>query len=51
MKQQKIHTPQSSTGLMRFYDVNASKVHIGPEAVVGFALTVIAIVLLLGVIT
>ncbi len=50
MKNRKIETPKSSTGLMRFYDVNASKIHVGPEAVVGFAVAVIAIELLLNVI-
>ncbi|PIZ91516.1 hypothetical protein COX85_03485 [Candidatus Micrarchaeota archaeon CG_4_10_14_0_2_um_filter_55_9] len=50
MQKQQIHTPQSSTGLMRFYDVSASKIHVGPEAVVGFALVVVALELLLGVI-
>ncbi|MEW5955604.1 MAG: preprotein translocase subunit Sec61beta [Candidatus Micrarchaeota archaeon] len=30
----RITTPSSSTGLMRFYDVSSSNVQLGPKAVV-----------------
>ncbi len=50
MKQGKIQTPQSSTGLMRFYDVTTSNFQLDPKIVVGFALAVIILELLLGAI-
>jgi len=43
MAQDKVSAPQSSAGLVRFYDVTSSKVQITPELVVGFSIAVIAI--------
>ena len=37
MAQDRISTPSSAAGLVRFYDVTASKVQIGPELVVGIS--------------
>jgi len=37
MSENKITTPASSTGLIRFYDVNSSILQIDPRLVVGFA--------------
>ena len=50
MKPGKIQTPQSSTGLMRFYDVSTSNIQLDPKVVVGFALAIIILELLLSVI-
>jgi preprotein translocase subunit Sec61beta len=46
MAQEKIAAPQSSTGLMRFYDVNASKIQVDPRVIVGATLAIILVVLL-----
>jgi preprotein translocase subunit Sec61beta len=50
MKQAKIQTPQSSTGLMHFYDVSTSNIQLDPKIVVGFVLALILLELLLSVI-
>lgn len=47
MKEGKIQAPQSSTGLMRFYDVSASNIQLDPKIVVGFAIAVILVILIL----
>ena len=43
MAQDKISAPQSSAGLVRFYDVTSSKVQITPEIVVGFSVAFIVL--------
>jgi preprotein translocase subunit Sec61beta len=48
MAQDKVSAPQSSAGLVRFYDVTSSKVQITPELVVGFSIAVIAIEMVVG---
>ena len=40
---ERISAPAGSTGLMRFYDVSASKIQLDPKLVVGFAALLIAI--------
>ncbi|PIN96585.1 preprotein translocase subunit Sec61beta [Candidatus Micrarchaeota archaeon CG_4_10_14_0_2_um_filter_60_11] len=50
MKPGKIQAPQSSTGLMRFYDVNTSNIQLDPKVVVGFAIAVIIVIGLLEII-
>ena len=50
MAQDRISTPQSSTGLVRFYDVSSSKFLLDPKAVMGFAVAVIVFELVLQVI-
>ena len=47
MPEGKIQAPQSSTGLMRFYDVSASNILLDPKVVVGAVLVFIAIEILL----
>ncbi|MEM0475842.1 MAG: preprotein translocase subunit Sec61beta [Candidatus Norongarragalinales archaeon] len=42
MPQDKISAPSSSTGLIRFYDVTASKILLDPRVVIGAALVFIA---------
>ncbi len=48
MAENRISTPSSSTGLVRFYDVNSSMVQIDPKLVVGFAVLVIVVEFALG---
>ena len=43
----KISAPSSSTGLIRFYDVTASKILLDPQVVVGATLVFIAVEILL----
>ncbi|MGB9577134.1 MAG: preprotein translocase subunit Sec61beta, partial [Candidatus Norongarragalinales archaeon] len=40
--------PSSSTGLMRFYDVSASKIQLGPKLVVGACVAFILLEIFLG---
>lgn len=49
MAEDKITTPSSSTGLMRFYDVTSSNIQLDPKIVVGFAVAVIVIEIVLQV--
>lgn len=44
--QEKISTPSSSAGLVRFYDINSSNIQIDPQLVIAFAVGVIAIELI-----
>ena len=46
-EREKITTPTSSAGLIRFYDVTSSNILLGPKAIIGFAVVFLAIVLLL----
>ncbi len=41
MADQPISTPPTSTGILRFYDVDSSRVELDPKIVVGFALALI----------
>lgn len=50
MAEDRITTPQSSAGIMRFYDVSASNVQLDPRIVVGVAVAFIAFELVLGLI-
>lgn len=43
----KLNMPSSSTGLMRFYDVNASNIQLGPKLIIVACIAFIAIELLL----
>jgi preprotein translocase subunit Sec61beta len=43
MAEDRVSAPQSSAGLVRYYDVTSSKVRITPEIVVGFSVLVIVI--------
>ncbi|MFQ5405834.1 MAG: preprotein translocase subunit Sec61beta [Candidatus Micrarchaeia archaeon] len=47
MADNRITTPTSSAGLMRFYDVSSSNVQLDPKVVVAFAIAVIVIELVL----
>ncbi len=47
MGDNKISTPSSQTGLVRFYDVSSSNIQVTPQLVVGFAVAVIVLELLL----
>jgi len=47
MAEDKIQTPSSSAGLIRFYDVAASKVQIDAKAVIGLSVVVILLELVL----
>jgi preprotein translocase subunit Sec61beta len=44
----KVSAPQSSTGLLRFYDVNAGGPQLDPRAVVIFTVVFIIVIKLLG---
>jgi len=44
----RVSAPQSSTGLLRFYDVNAGGPQLDPRAVVVFTVVFILIVKVLG---
>ncbi len=46
---EKIITPSSSTGIIRFYDVASSNIQLDPRTVVGFAVAIIVVELLLHV--
>lgn len=48
MAEDRVSAPQSSAGLVRYYDVTSSKVRITPEMVVGFSILVIVIEILAG---
>lgn len=50
MAQERISTPTSSAGLIRFYDVNSSNIQIDPRLVVGFAAAFIVLELVLQVV-
>ncbi|MBI4406481.1 preprotein translocase subunit Sec61beta [Candidatus Micrarchaeota archaeon] len=43
MAQEKIRTPSSSAGLIRFYDVTTSNIKIDPRTVIGMCIGVILI--------
>ena len=43
MADNRISTPSSAAGIVRFYDINSSNVQIEPKLVVAFAVAVIAI--------
>ncbi|MBI5228936.1 preprotein translocase subunit Sec61beta [Candidatus Micrarchaeota archaeon] len=43
----RITTPSSSTGLIRFYDVTASNVLVDPKGVIGVCIGIIVLELLL----
>ncbi|MBI5636259.1 preprotein translocase subunit Sec61beta [Candidatus Micrarchaeota archaeon] len=43
MAEGKISAPSSSTGIVRFYDVDSSAVLLDPKIVIGFSLLVIII--------
>ena len=45
---ERVSAPQSSTGLLRFYDVNAGGPQLDPRAVVVFTVVFILIVKVLG---
>ncbi len=47
MAENRISTPSSSTGIMRFYDVKSSNVQIDPKLVVGAAGAFVALEILL----
>ncbi len=47
MADDKIQTPSSSAGLIRFYDVTASKVQIDAKAVIGLSAAVILLEIIL----
>lgn len=49
MAQEKISAPQSSTGIMRFYDVTSSSILLDPRIVVGFAAVFIAVEIVLSI--
>ncbi|MFH1057041.1 MAG: hypothetical protein V1717_04595 [Candidatus Micrarchaeota archaeon] len=48
MGDDKIQTPSSSTGIMRFYDVSSSNVQLDAKIVIAFTLLVILLELTLG---
>ena len=48
MTQDRVSAPQSSAGLVRYYDVTSSKVRITPEMVIGFSILVIVIEIVVG---
>jgi len=48
MAEDRISAPQSSAGLVRYYDVTSSKVRITPQMVVGFSILVIVIEIVVG---
>lgn len=43
MADNRINTPSSSTGLMRFYDVSSSSIQLDPKLVVGFTVALIVV--------
>lgn len=43
---ERISTPASSTGIMRFYDVNASAIQLDPRIIMGFSIAFVALILL-----
>lgn len=43
MADDRIQSPQSSAGIMRFYDVTTSKLQLDPKAVIAFGVAVIVI--------
>ncbi|HIH21014.1 TPA: preprotein translocase subunit Sec61beta [Candidatus Micrarchaeota archaeon] len=47
MTEDKIQAPQSSTGIMRFYDINTSNVQLDAIVVVGFTVAVIVLEIIL----
>jgi len=47
MAEERITTPQSSAGIIRFYDINSSNIQIDPRLVVGFAAAFIVLELVL----
>jgi preprotein translocase subunit Sec61beta len=49
MAEERITTPQSSAGLMRFYDVSSSNIQLDPRLVFGFALAFLVLEILLHV--
>ncbi len=48
MAEDRVSAPQSSAGLVRYYDVTSSKVRITPQMVVGFSILVIVIEIVVG---
>ena len=48
MAEDRISAPQSSAGLVRYYDVTASKVRITPQMVIGFSVLLIIIEIVVG---
>ena len=47
MGDDKITTPSSSTGIMRFYDVSSSAVQLDAKIVIGFTIAVIILEIIL----
>ncbi|HLC38004.1 MAG TPA: preprotein translocase subunit Sec61beta [Candidatus Norongarragalinales archaeon] len=47
MGEDKIQSPSSSTGIMRFYDVSSSKVQLDAKIVIGFTVAVILLEIVL----
>ncbi len=47
MSDEKIQTPSTSAGLMRFYDVTSSNIQIDPRIIIGLCAGVIVLELLL----
>lgn len=47
MKQDKLATPSSQTGLVRFYDVSSSSIQLDPKVVMLFAVAVIVLEVIL----
>ncbi len=42
-KKEKTQLPSSAAGLVRYMDVEESKIHISPEAVIGFTLVLVGV--------
>lgn len=47
MAEEKISTPTSSAGIIRFYDVNSSNIQVDPRLVVGFAVAFLVLEIML----
>ncbi len=47
MAEDKIQTPTSSAGIMRFYDVSSSKIQLDAKVVLGFSVAIILLEIIL----